>query len=233
MNRWQERPGLVALVAFVTGGAVAAIVLAVVFAFDEDGGDGDGAQARATDAAAETATAAPGEPGATQAPDGTAPSVTAGNPDQALNRFIRTRFDAEHIGECAQYTDPANVPQGLCSQELYRSEELATFLIGAPFSEGIGEAVITRGEGGWSVAFVDFGPLGETVAVGDQAVVFGAGSCLNFRDAPSLDAEVRSCQLDGTRGQVAGGPRNADGHTWWRLEGLGWASEEFLRPVAP
>ena len=64
-----------------------------------------------------------------------------------------------------------------------------------------------------------------------EAVVFGAGSCLNFREEASLSSEVLWCLVDGTSGPVAEGPVQADGITWWRLEGLGWASAEFLMPV--
>ena len=142
-------------------------------------------------------------------------------------------LDSEYLGDCPEELPEGEAPPtGVCSLELYRSEELATFFIGDPFSEFFGETVITRSEdGSWSVNFVQSGPLGETVTVGSQAVVYGAGSCLNFREEPSLSAEVRSCQIDGTKGDVVEGPEEADDHTWWRLDGLGWASEEFLRPA--
>ena len=87
-------------------------------------------------------------------------------------------------------------------------------------------------DGFWSVDFVRAPPLEESqVSVGSEAVVLGAGSCLNFREEPSSTAGVVFCLIDGTRGVVAEGPVDADGITWWRLEELGWASEQFLAPV--
>ena len=125
------------------------------------------------------------------------------------------------------------MPSGVCSSELYRTETLVTFMLGPPFSEGIGEAVLTRNEdGSWSVNFVPSPPLGEFgVAVGMKVVVFGAGSCLRFRAEPGLSGEELSCRPDGTTGQVAEGPQSADDHTWWRLDGLGWASDQYLVPA--
>lgn len=156
----------------------------------------------------------------------------ASDPDEALEAFIREEFDAKHLGECPSELEPgATPPDGVCSRELYRSAELVTFFVGAPFSEFFGEAVITKTESTWSVDFVPFGELGATVALGDDAVVYGAGDCLRFRTAPSTSADVMSCRIDGTRAEVVEGPVEADNHTWWRLEGLGWASEQYLRPA--
>jgi hypothetical protein len=157
------------------------------------------------------------------------------DPDEALAAFIRDELASEHIGGCPAELGPGqDPPSGICSAELYRSDQLVTFSLGVPFSEGIGEAVLTRNEDGtWSVDFVQAPPLGESdISVGSQAVVFGAGDCLNFRVAPSLSADIRSCQIDGARGQVVEGPVEADGHTWWRLEGLGWASGQYLVSAA-
>ena len=239
MSGWLDRPGYVALVAFVAGAAVAGLVLFFVLRGD---GDGDsGGQARATTTAETTPAAtstAEGTPVAgtatpTPGPSATATAVRSQDPDEALDAFIREELDAEHIGECPQQPAPGGSPEGICSVELYRSEELVTFTLGAPFSEGFGEAVLTRDEEGyWSVDFVEFAPLGESIALGSEAVVFGAGSCLNFREEPSLSTEALWCLVDGTSGRVAEGPVEADGITWWRLEGLGWASAEFLMPTA-
>lgn len=196
-------------------------------------------------AATQTASAAtPGESPAARATRGETPSpgsVSTGtpagldDPDEALAAFVRDELASEHIGECPSDLAPGEEPPtGICSFELYRSEELVTFLLGVPFSEGIGEAVLTRNEDGtWSAEFVQAPPLGESdISVGSEAVVFGAGDCLNFRQAPSISAEIAWCRMDGTRGAVAEGPVDADGITWWRLEDLGWASGEYLVPVS-
>jgi hypothetical protein len=97
----------------------------------------------------------------------------------------------------------------------------------------IGEAVVSLGDdGSWSVNFVKAPPPGASPAVGSRAVVYQAGGCLNFRSSPGLSAEVVTCQPDGTTAAVVEGPVDADGHAWWRLEGLGWGSGQYLAPAA-
>ena len=236
MSRWLDRPEYVAGLAFIAGAAIAAVVvLIIVFAIDGDGDDdGDEQQAAGTltpDATADAfatlvfdATPLPGAPTAT--PGGPT------DPDDALEAYIDDELGQPYIGACSDYPDPDTIPAGLCSTELYRSLELVTFTLGVPFGEGIGEAVITPNEdGSWSVNFIELGPLGETIEVGSEAVVFGAGSCLNFREEAGLSGEVIACRIDGTTGDVVEGPEVGAEHTWWRLEGLGWASEQFLMPV--
>jgi hypothetical protein len=80
------------------------------------------------------------------------------------------------------------------------------------------------------VTFVKAPAPGAALAVGSTAVVYQARDCLNFREAPNINARVLTCQSDGAKGTVAEGPTQADGHTWWRVEGLGWASGQFLAP---
>jgi hypothetical protein len=231
----------VAVLAFVAGVAVAAVVLFFVFARgDGEGGDQQvvaTSTARMTPAATIDSGATPiaGSATPTPGPPATATPAVFQDPDAALAAFVRDELGSEYIGPCPQELAPGEEPpQGYCSIELYRSEELATFIVGRPFSEGIGEAVLTRSEDGfWSMDFVQAPPLGEIeISVGSEAVVFGAGDCLNFREEPSLSAEALWCLIDGTSARVVEGPIEADGHTWWRLEGLGWASEQYLVPVA-
>ena len=233
MRRWLDRPGYVGVISFAGGAALAGvIVLVIVFVVGGDGDDdGGGPQVVATSTAGALAD---GDPTAGGTPGTGATTATPGSaqdPDEALETFVEDVLDSEYLGDCPEEPPEDEAPPtGVCSLELYRSEELATFFIGDPFSEFFGETVITRSEdGSWSVNFVQSGPLGETVTVGSQAVVYGAGSCLNFREEPGLSAEVRSCQIDGTKGDVVEGPEEADDHTWWRLADRGWASEEFLR----
>jgi hypothetical protein len=129
---------------------------------------------------------------------------------------------------------PGQQPGGICWNALFEGAVLSTFALGVPFSEGIGELVLTRDAAGqeWTVTFVPAPVLGEQLAVGKQAIVFGAGDCLRFRQTPALNGQVATCQLDGTTGAVVEGPVMAGGVTWWRIEGLGWASAEFLGVAA-
>lgn len=227
MNR---RPYIVAG-AFVGGIAIAALIVVLVILLRGDDGDDAGEQAvAATPTVGPTAAGSP-VPGVT--PPAAPPAGALNDPDDALNAFIVEEYGTEHIGECPQeLVEGEPVPKGICSIELYRGEELVTFLLGEPFSEGFGEAIITRSEDdAWSVKVISASPFKEEFVVGSDVVVFGAGNCLNFRDSPSVSGEVQSCQIDGTTGEVVDGPQEADDHTWWKLEGLGWSSGQYLRPV--
>ncbi len=226
---WLERQGYVAAGAFVGGAAVAAAALLlalVVFGGDDDEGE---PQVVATATAPSTPS---GED--TPAPDETpqaspSPSTPAGptDADDALAEFVETDLEQTLIGDCSF---PGDRPDGYCYRELYRDENLATFLVGPAFSEVAGEVVLMRRQdGSWQGEFIGApSPDDEKLAIGQDAVVYGVGSCLNFRSQPSATAGVVTCQIDGTTASVVEGPTDADGVTWWRLEGLGWGSSEFL-----
>jgi uncharacterized protein YraI len=70
----------------------------------------------------------------------------------------------------------------------------------------------------------------STVAlkVGVIAAVAGAGDCMNVREGPGMSAKILTCLTDGMSVTIAGGPVTADGHTWWKLDGLGWAVGDYL-----
>jgi hypothetical protein len=227
LSRWLDRPGYVALVAALVAAIAAIIVLLIVLLSGDGGGDGG-------PAATSTPPATPATPAASATHTGTPATATPArfdDPDDALDAYIRDQLDAEHLGECPQSIPPGGeAPRGVCSRELYRSEELLTALLGTPFSEFFAEAVLTLDEDGlWSIELVPAPEAGGPgLETGVDAVVYGAGDCLNFRQQPSLSAAVVTCQLDGTRARVVDGPVTADGVTWWQLEGFGWASAEFL-----
>lgn len=71
-------------------------------------------------------------------------------------------------------------------------------------------------------------PLALTV--GGAAVVTNTGqSSLRGRAEPSLSAPVVVTFAEGDPVQVIDGPVEADGYTWWRIEGergAGWSAEE-------
>lgn len=233
MSNWLDRSGYVTLFAFVGGAVVTAIVVGVVL-FLRGGDDGEPQVLAPTS----TGTAIPVTP--TAAPSATATEVPAATPagsfstpDDAVASFVQEGLGGVYIGEC-----PPSVPsgenalEGICSIELYRSTELATFNIGPFGGEALGEAVVLPdADGRWSLVFLDFPPLDAQITIGLKAMVFQAADCLRFRPDPNVAAEVASCQIDGTSGKVVDGPVEADDLTWWRLEGLGWASASFLAPV--
>ena len=62
-----------------------------------------------------------------------------------------------------------------------------------------------------------------------DAVNAGRGDCLNVRSAPSRAATVVACLPDAATVRITGASREADGLTWWPVEGIGWAAGEYLR----
>lgn len=221
---WVNRPAIVAGIAFLIGAVVAGVVVAIILTSGDDDNnsivDGNVTPGTPTTPVG-TGAATPGTPAGTPTP------LNPRNPDDALAAYVQEQLRQPYVGPCPQ-TQSGETQQGLCSIELYRSDELVTFFVGPPFSEGIGEAVLTPAENGvWSVTFVPI--TNQPPVLGRQAVVIGAGDCLNFRAAPSTSGEPLSCQQDGNSADVVGGPQVADGVTWWQLRDLGWASAEFLQ----
>ncbi len=223
--RWYSRPAAVGAVAFVVGAVVAGVVVAIILTRGDDNND-SGTKANGTPATSTPSTGTP--PASGTATPGPSPTpLNPRKPDDALAAYVQEQLRQPYIGPCPQ-TQAGQTPQGICSLELYRSAELVTFVLGPPFSEGTGEAVLTPAENGvWSVEFV--ARTDRPPAVGAQAVVFGAGDCLTFRAGPGRAQQQLSCQIDGARAEVIGGPQTADGITWWQLRDLGWASGEFLQ----
>ena len=87
---------------------------------------------------------------------------------------------------------------------------------------------------GWAVGDYLLGVSAPTptIRVGAGVVVdAGEGDCLNMRESPGVFATVVTCLANGARLTVTDGPRDADGRTWWHLEGRGWAVGDFLRPI--
>jgi hypothetical protein len=210
--------------AFIAGAAVAALV--AFFVLRDNGGDGE---PEPTATPAGTATETP-----TAGPTATPTAIAGATIEAALDALVRSQVGQPYGGPCPEQVAPGDQPPaGVCSIELYRSQELATFTLTAGFSGAVGEAVLTPAEGGgWSAKFVEVPPVDLQLAVGGKAIVYLAGDCVNFRQLPSLSSNPpASCQIDGTTGPVAEGPIDADGHRWWRIEGYGWATDEYLAAV--
>jgi len=76
-------------------------------------------------------------------------------------------------------------------------------------------------------------PTPATVQVGARVEVAGTGEDgMSFRTGPGTKYIRISVLKDGNILRVVGGPEDADGFTWWRLEAedgtVGWAVENFL-----
>ncbi len=76
-------------------------------------------------------------------------------------------------------------------------------------------------------------PTPATIRVGARVEVAGTGEDgMSFRTGPGTKYIRISVLKDGDVLRVVGGPEDADGVTWWRLEAedgaVGWAVENFL-----
>jgi len=67
------------------------------------------------------------------------------------------------------------------------------------------------------------------LGIGVTVTVANTGDCLRLRQEPALTAAILTCLMDGTRVVLRDGPRQSDGHTWWRLDAGGWAVADYLQ----
>ncbi len=78
------------------------------------------------------------------------------------------------------------------------------------------------------------------ITVGGWVQVVNTKTGLRVRSAPSASGRRLMVVPDGTKLRVVGGPRQADGYTWWQVEGFnprdpsaqGWCAGEFLIPTS-
>ncbi len=79
-------------------------------------------------------------------------------------------------------------------------------------------------------------PVPGTFQIGQRVEVFGTeGQGIRFRTGPGLNYITTTILQDGVVLTVVGGPEQADGFTWWRLQmdtgAVGWAAAGNLRPA--
>jgi hypothetical protein len=75
----------------------------------------------------------------------------------------------------------------------------------------------------------------SAIEIGDTVQVTTDGSRLNLRQAPGTSQPVVTQLEPGTVLTVIDGPQEADGYTWWKLQGeagTGWAAGRYLEVVA-
>jgi len=207
--------------AFVVGAIVAGIVVAVLLT--RGGGSNSDVHTQAPPT---------GTPAATGTPAGTPGALTGSftKPADAVAADVQQVLNDTYVGPCPSTGQPAT---GICSRSLYESDQLATYFLERPGAPAvIGEAVLTvNADATWALDFVPAAAPGAPIMVGGNAVVYGAGDCLNFHAAAATAAQVTYCSPDGTKGRVVEGPTQADGKTWWHLQDLGWAVADFLQPA--
>jgi len=73
----------------------------------------------------------------------------------------------------------------------------------------------------------------DGIFVGARVEVVTVGKRLNIREFPGLDERIITRVASGVVLEVIGGPRFADGHTWWEVRlpdgTVGWAAEQWLK----
>jgi len=74
------------------------------------------------------------------------------------------------------------------------------------------------------------GQDGLSVAPGQYVQVkeLTGDDCVNVRSAPSVSADVIRCLPSRSLARVLDGPKESDGHRWWKLDSGGWAAEDDL-----
>ena len=69
------------------------------------------------------------------------------------------------------------------------------------------------------------------MAVGTTVQVTGTGDCLRAHDQAGIGAYSVACIPDGTVTTIVDGPVSTDGHSWWKLDGIGWVVADYLTPA--
>jgi len=73
-------------------------------------------------------------------------------PEQSLALFVHDKLGSPYLGACPQEQEGEPIPAGVCSLEVGRSHSRATYLVGEPFSEWFGKAILKlQDDGSWSV----------------------------------------------------------------------------------
>jgi hypothetical protein len=178
--------------------------------------------------------------GGDDAPDATSTPSLPG-PEDAIARWVADNRSVGYIGDCSK-ANPGEDAGKLCSLQIGERGRRRAFTIGPTFSEPTALAIVEDSPQGWVIYSVenqdpsqqDIPGIDWPIEPGDRVVVIGLGEndCLSIRDEPSQEAPRTICVSDGTTAIVQEGPVDAEGYTWWRISGdgfAGWAAGDWLR----
>ncbi len=75
-----------------------------------------------------------------------------------------------------------------------------------------------------------------TFDLGARVEVAGTGGAgLRIRQAPGTDSQTLKFLTDGTKLFIVGGPQQAGGMTWWKVDDqagtIGWVAGQYIKPV--
>ena len=179
--------------------------------------------------------------GGSSAPKAT-PTATTPGPVDAIAQWVRDNRNVDFIGDCGSAKQGVDIGK-LCVRIAGQRGTLRAYNLGPTFSDPTALAMLQQQKDStWKVLSVtnrdpssgDVPGIAWPLEVGDQVLVVGLAEndCLNVRDQPSQKGKQLFCAPQGTKGIIQEGPQQADGYTWWKVSGegfAGWAADKWLR----
>lgn len=174
----------------------------------------------------------PPAPEATGSPQPEGPATA----EEVLRVYVENLLNRGFSGNCAEARRPNDIGK-VCYTLRGQRGDMQAYELGPTFSEFTMLVIVRQKGASWEIVKVEnrdptqpaVPGIPWPIEVGAQLVVAGTGDCLRARESPSLQAPVNACLSDGTEVTVQEGPQEADGYTWWRLQGWGWSAQEWLR----
>jgi len=165
-----------------------------------------------------------------------AASGDSGSAEETLKRFVERRLGLGFVADCEDAKRPDDIGKQ-CAHFRGEKGELRAYELGPTFSRYTRLIILKRIDDGWTIEHLESrDPAAPPVpgipwplAVGEDVSVAGTDSCLVVHEEPGQRAPEVACLADGTRVRLNGGPIDAEGLQWWRLQGFGWAASNWLR----
>jgi hypothetical protein len=173
-------------------------------------------------------------------PDAT-PTPPLPGPEDAIAGWVAENRSVAYIGDCS-IANRGEDSGKLCSTQIGERGRRRAYAIGPTFSDPTALAILEDTAQGWTIYSVENQDPSQAsipgidwpIEAGDRVIIIGLGEgdCLSIREQPSLEAARTICMPDGTTAIVQEGPVDAEGYTWWRITGegfAGWAAGDWLR----
>lgn len=177
-----------------------------------------------------------GGPAASPSPEPTATAAGVVTPEDALERYVRNRWQQSFVANCDDASRPGDVGKR-CARLRGERNGMLAFELGPTFSEYTQLIILSPAGDDWTLLRLEGRDTDEEpvpgipwpLEVGATVIVAGTGDCLRVRDRPGTLAPEITCLDDGNIVTIAEGPVDVDDREWWRLEGYGWGASNWLR----